>query len=566
MVRPDPGFLDRPRLLSGPWRAFERDVARLMLANGFQDVRLVGKSGDHGGDVLGIKAGELWAIQCKHTTRTGPPKDAVAEVVEAGRFYRANRMVVAVSRAPTQGFHEELARFKRQGIEVEVASPQALLDLMAATPEYPPARRDLHDYQREAAELLREALVDTGRGQIVLATGLGKTVVMAEVVADLLRDDLVEHGRVLVLAHTKELVEQLHRAFWYQLPKWVRTEHLAAGEEPKLWEGIVFATVQTVVSRVEKLPPFGLLMIDEAHHVGALIFQQVIAALKPRMLAGATATPWRGDGFDIDSSLGPPVVQYGIADGLRRGFLSEVDYRLCADNIDWETVQELSKYQYSLAQLNRRLIIPTRDEQAVRMIRQAFDEERRHSGIVFCPSVIHAGEMAAMLRQYGFRAEAISAEMDSRDRERLMTLFRRGDLDMATSVDLFNEGVDVPDVDMIVFMRATHSRRIFVQQLGRGLRVSPRKDKVLVLDFVSDLRRVAEVMELDKAARGDVERLGLGNRLIEFQNMTAGDFLREWMLDQASLLLREGDSRLELPRLELAQFEFPEPKPPGSVQ
>ncbi len=152
--------------------------------------------------------------------------------------------------------------------------------------------------------------------------------------------------------------------------------------------------------------------------------------------------------------------------------------------------------------------------------------------------------------------------MDTRDRELLLTRFRAREIDFLTSVDLFNEGIDVPDVDMIVFMRATHSRRIFVQQLGRGLRISDRKDRVIVLDFVTDLRRIAEVIELDEAARrGSVERLGLGNRLVEFRDASAGDFMREWMLDQASLFLREGDPTLELPR-----FEYPEPQPPGGVQ
>lgn len=562
MTKLEPGFLDRARLMHGPWRAFERDVARLMIANGFDDVRLIGGSGDHGGDVLGAKNGELWVIQCKHTTRSGPPRESVGEVVEAARFYGAQRMVVAVSRAPGIGFHEEIMRYARQGLQVEIATPKVLLDRMAESPEYPRSRKDLYDYQRNAAELLREALTDTGRGQIVLATGLGKTVVVAEVVADLFRDALVEHGRALILAHTRELVEQLHRAFWHQLPKWLRTEHFASGEEPKLWDGIIFATVQTVAARIDTVPPVGLLVIDEAHHIGASTFQEVIHRLRPKMLAGATATPWRGDGFDIDSTLGPPVVQYGIADGLKRGFLSEVDYRLCADNIDWNLVQDLSQHKYSLSQLNRTLIIPTRDEQAARIIRKTFDDECRRAGIVFCPSIVHAEAMAAMLRQYDFRAEAMSSEMAPRARELMMTRFRAGEIDLMTGVDLFNEGVDVPDVDTVIFMRATHSRRIFVQQLGRGLRLRKHKDKVVVVDFVTDLRRVAEVIELDKAARGgDVERLGLGNRLIEFRDASAGDLMREWMLDQASLILRESDPELELPR-----FEFPDPKPPGSVQ
>jgi len=558
----EPGFLDRARLMHGPWQAFERDVARLMLANGFVEVRLVGGSGDHGADVLGVKDGELWVFQCKHTTTSSPPKKAVAEVVAAATYYGAQRTVVAVSRAPGQAFYDEVRRHARQGLDVVIAAPDALLQLMEDTPEYPPARRHLHDYQLEAAASLREALVDAGRGQIVLATGLGKTVVMAEVVADLFRDGLVEHSRALVLAHTRDLVEQLHRAFWFQLPKWLRTEHMAGAEEPKLWDGLVFATVQSVASRLEHLPPFGLVVVDEAHHIGAATFQRVVEALQPRMLAGATATPWRGDGFDIDRTLGPPVVEYGISEGLKRGFLCEVDYRLCADNIDWDVVQQASAHKYSLSQLNRRLIIPTRDEQAARSIREVFDAEKRRAGIVFCPSLVHAREMAAILRQYDFRAEAIGGDLEPRSREVLMSRFRGGELDIMTSVDLFNEGVDVPDVDLIVFMRATHSRRIFVQQLGRGLRTSARKDNVVVLDFVTDLRRVAEVIALDKASTGGpVERLGLGGRLIEFRDASAGNFMREWMLDQASLILREGDPELELPR-----FDYPEPHPPGGVQ
>jgi superfamily II DNA or RNA helicase len=562
MAKLEPGFLDRQRLLHGPWQAFERDVARLMVASGFDDVRIVGGAGDRGADVLGVSGGVLWVFQCKHTTTAPPTPKAIAEVVEAGRYYGAGRLVVAVSRVPSAGFDEEVRRYSRLGLNVEVATPEVLLGLMNQAPEYPSQRRDLRDYQREAVALMRSALTDLGRAQIVLATGLGKTVVMAEVVADLLRDDRVEHGRVLVLAHTRDLVEQLHRSFWPQLPKWVRTEHLSGTERPRLWDGIVFATVQSVASCLDQLPPFGLVVIDEAHHIGASTFQRVVEAIRPRMLAGATATPWRGDGFDIDRTLGPPVLQYGIADGLRRGFLSEVDYRLCADNLDWNAVQEMSRHRYSLSQLNKRLIIPTRDEQAVRRIREVFDGEGRRAAIVFCPSVVHATEFAAMLRRYDFRAEAISGEMEPRQRELLMSRFRAGEMDVLTSVDLFNEGVDVPDVDLVVFLRTTHSRRIFVQQLGRGLRASPRKDKVVVLDFVSDLRRIAEVVELDRATQGGpVERLGLGPRLIEFRDASAGSFLRDWMLDQASLALRDGDPELEVPR-----FEFPDPQPPGGVQ
>lgn len=555
-------FLDERRLLLGPWQAFERDVARLLIANGFEDVRIVGGTGDHGGDVIGVKNSEVWVFQCKHTTNTPPPSDAVHEVVEAGKYYGATRLVVASSRPPGEAFHREKARYERAGLSIEVAPPDALLSMMRDTPEYSIRRRILRGYQEEASDRFRAALVDASRAQAVLATGLGKTLIMAEVCADLLRDGLVKHGRILVLAHVKELVQQLQQSFWFQLPKWVATHRMAEGEFPTFWDGITFATVQSASAKLDALPEFGLVLVDEAHHIGAQTFVDVLETLKPPMLGGVTATPWRGDGYDIDQLIGAPVVRIGIAEGLQRGFLAEVDYRLLGDNVDWEFVQEASQFGYSLSQLNRKLIIPTRDEQAVRIIKEVFDSERRRAGIVYSPTTMHALAFGGMLRRYGFRAETLSHETPPRERDVLMSRFRAGQLDFVTTVDLFNEGVDVPDVDLLIFMRATHSRRIFVQQLGRGLRVSAGKDRVVVLDFVTDLRRISEVVELDAAVRGgSVERLGLGGRLIEFNNRSAGSFLREWILDQASLFDREDDPILEVPK-----FDYPEPPPPGGVQ
>ncbi len=559
---PNTYFLDERRLLLGPWQAFERDLARLLLANGFDDVRLVAGSGDRGADVVGVQRSELWVFQCKHTRTMPPPKDAIGEVVEAAKYYGADRMVVATSRPPGEAFLAEKQRYERTGLRIQIADPRVLMGMMANTPEYPPARRSFRPYQDAVSERFRQALIDTGRAQIVLATGLGKTVVMAEVVADLLRDNRVEKNRVLVLAHTRSLVDQLHKAFWYQLPKWVPTHRLMESEYPTFWDGITFATVQSAVANLEQLPQFGLILVDEAHHIGADMFRKTVEELRPPMLGGVTATPWRGDGYDIDEILGPALVKIGIAEGLQQGFLSDVDYRILADNLNWEAVQQMSKHRYSLSQLNKRLIIPTRDEEAARLVKQVYEEERRRAGIVFSPTIVHAREFAAMMRRYGFRAEAISSDTDARERDVLMSRFRAGQLDFITAVDLFNEGVDVPDVDMLVFLRATHSRRIFVQQLGRGLRLSPGKSKVVVLDFVTDLRRVAEVVDLDRAVRGaDIEHLGLGPRIIQFHDASAGGFLREWMLDQASLFLRDGDPELELP-----DINYPRPPEPGGVQ
>ncbi|HQU69648.1 MAG TPA: DEAD/DEAH box helicase family protein [Albidovulum sp.] len=554
-------FLDDRRLLRGPWQAFERDVARLLMHAGFDDVRVVGGTGDKGADVVGVKNNQTWVVQCKHTTTSPPTKYAVQEVVDAGTYYSADRMLIATSRAVGAGVQTEIDRFSRIGINVELLDPARLAALAREVPEYPNSRRELRAYQQHAEEKFREGLTDTGRAQVVLATGLGKTVVMAEVVADLYRDGLIRDNRVLVLADKRELIRQLQFGFWHQLPKWVPTHLLSGDETPSFYDGITFATVQSIIGRIDDLPSFGLVLVDEAHHIGSSSFQRAIDALKPPMVGGATATPWRGDGFDIDEILGKPLVRLGISDGLREKHLSEVDYRLLADNVDWGFVQEISSHNYSLNQLNRKLLIPTRDEEAARHIAEVFRGERRRGGIVFSPTVDHAESFAGTLRGYGLRAEAISSRQEARERDRLMAMFRRGDVDILASVDLFNEGVDVPDVDLIVFMRATHSRRIFVQQLGRGLRLGKEKDKVIVMDFVTDLRRVAEVIELEKAATGPIERLPLGHNLINFRDASAGSFMLEWIKDQADLILREGDAQLEIPK-----FEFPSPPMPGGVQ
>lgn len=552
-------FLNSSRLLSGPWQAFERDVARLLVCNGFDDVRLVGGSGDHGADVLGVKDGNLWVIQCKFTTSSYPPARCVDEVGEAARFYKADRIYVATSRPPGPATHEAIKRWRALGIEIGLLDPAALLELARRSPEYSRHRRVLRDYQEDAVDKFSTALCETRRAQVVLATGLGKTVVLADTCTRLFTEGVI-NGGALVLAGTRELVDQLQRAFWDQLPKSIETHRLMGGETPESWDGITFATVQSVIAHLDDLPHFDLVLIDEAHHVGSDTFQQITRHFADAMIGGVTATPWRGDAYDIDSLLGEPVTRIGIAEGLRRGFLCEADYRLLADNIDWEMVRERSRNRYSIKELNRLLLLPTRDEEAARIVKETFLNERRRAAVVFCSSVQHANTFAATLRLFDLKAEPITGQMPARERDRTMAAFRKGQLDVVTTRDLFNEGVDVPDVDMIVFMRVTHSRRIFVQQLGRGLRVSPNKKKVVVLDFVSDLRRIAEVVELEKSARGDLERLRLPG-VIQFHDASAGTFMLDWMRDQASLFTREGDPMLELPA-----FEFPIPHVRGTVQ
>jgi superfamily II DNA or RNA helicase len=545
-------FLNEKRIINSTWQSFERDVARLMMLNGFDDVRIVGGTGDNGADILAVNSSGLWVIQCKYTTASVANKSALDEILNAGEKYSADRLCVALSRPPSDNFIRYRNNIRLGGPNIQIWQPKELIQLANNALDFSSYSKKLRDYQINAMSVFRDCLVDTGKAQMVLATGLGKTTIMASVVQDLFLTGALRNNRVLVLAHMRDLVSQLHLNFWSQLSSKIPTQQMSEGELPVTWEGVTFATFQSARQKLDHLPEFDLILVDEAHHVGAESFMWVLDELKPKMLGGATATPWRSDGFNIDELLGKPVVKVGIAEGLAKGFLAEVDYRILADNIDWGYVQRMSLNNYSIKELNKKLLIPTRDEEAANVISQTFKDENRTQGIIFSPSIEHARHFSSILRMFGLSCELITSDMNKQERSLVLARFRKGEFQLALTIDIFNEGVDVPDVDVIIFMRATHSRRIFIQQLGRGLRITPNKKSVIVLDFVSDLRRMLEVVELDSEVKGiEVEKVGLGKRLIEFSDKASGSFLQEWLLDQADLLNNDSAT------LTLPKFDFP---------
>ncbi len=543
----------------GPWQEFERNTARLLLHAGWKDPRIVGRSGDGGADVLATDStGAICVFQCKFSSKAGVGTEAIEEVRRAGKLYDAEKLCVVTARNPTKAFFQELSRLRNLGLPISHIGPDQLLTAARKVPLHPPTRVELREYQIEAVERLREAVIEGGRGQLVLATGLGKTVVVAELVTELLSDGLLGEGRVLVLAHTVPLVNQLLTNFWRHIPKNVPTHRFAQGERPLSFEGITFATIQSFANVAEP-PYFDMVVIDEAHHLGAPGYVSTIGRLGAPKLVGVTATPWRSDGVSINSWLGPPVFSMGIKEGLAQGFLSDVDYRLFLDSIDWEFVSEQSQYGYTIAQLNKRLLIPTRDEEAIREIRKVFDVENRRRGIVFSPSQVHARSFASDLRRNGFTADSITSDEDPVTRFKKMAQFAAGRLQFLCAVDIFNEGIDVPDVDLLVFLRVTHSRRIFVQQLGRGLRINPAKENVVILDFAADVRRIHAALDLSSSDDGIIERLLLTHARVGFLNRSLGSFFYEWIADFGNVQDFEEDDVVKLPILDPEQFNYPEP-------
>ena len=554
---------------SSSWSAFERIVSRLLILDGFSYSTVVGRTGDGGADVLGLKNGRRWLFQVKRwQSAVGP--EVVTETLSAAQAYGADIPVI-VSR---NGFTKEVFRLQQalrgEGVRLQLWDQAAIQQRGSRLTREPlvvsnPDRYLLKDFQEQAVEASVATFVrdPSSSALVVLATGLGKTFVAGEVTRRIRNAG----SRVLVLAHTVDLVNQLERAFWPFLSPEDATCVVTSSDRPRAWSDLslfsyVFATKDTVDSALTRdvtLPRFDVVVVDECHHLGAEGYERVldglgVGAAGGPFLLGLTATPWRPNGDGLDHRFGEPVVTIDLARGLARGHLANVDYRLFTDNVDWERLRSLQGERFSPRAINRTLFIEEWDDGVVERMSEAWAELGAHGrAIVFCGTVDHATRMAARINALGFtRAEPIySSGPDGRvmapvQRSRLIWDFADGRIGALCSVDVLNEGVDVPDVNMVVFQRVTHSRRIFVQQLGRGLRLAPGKDKVIVLDFVSDVRRFAAGLELQRALAdedgprpGDTRRLQLRStvtfRRADQEDSEGASFLGQWLRDQAEI-------------------------------
>lgn len=279
------------------------------------------------------------------------------------------------------------------------------------------------------------------------------------------------------------------------------------------------------------------------------VLEELSAGNGGAFLVGMTATPWRPDGQGLRKWFDYPVVDVDIVRGLREGYLANVDYRMYTDNIDWNALAvglQGNGMALTPRGINRTLFIEEWDDAVVERLAEAWREQTSPRAIVFCGTIDHAERMAARINALGFTsAEAIASRtsagkgVDPASRNRILWDFADGRTGVLCAVDVLNEGVDVPDVNIVVFQRVTHSRRIFVQQLGRGLRVSPGKERVIVLDFVSDIRRFAAGLDLQDSLRTPSGRRDARVRLgshVTFMRANEEDyegarFLREWLGD-----------------------------------
>ena len=530
-------------------------MERLLWHIGFDDVRNIDGAGDAGGDILATLGRERFVFQCKWTTHKTINRSAVDEVERAKARYEADRAVVATNVLPSPSAIKRQKALAQVNVRIDFWTGRHLTALFGEIPDRVPTAIKLRPYQAEAVSAVSKDLAERRRALLILATGLGKTVVGGEVIA---RHLVVRpNDDVLVTAHVKELVQQLERALWRHLPKQVPTQLLTGDSKPNDLSGVTCATIESALSAVYDGYRPSLIMVDETHHVSESgSYQRLLDELTEAQHFGVTATPWRGDRYDITQRFGPASFTMGIAEGMAMGYLAQVAYRLYVDNVDWDAVRNASAQDYSVKELNDKLFLPERDEAMLDHLHEAWASTSEPRGIVFCQTIEHAERVAHMLAAASpnwRRARCLHSKQPKRDRDVLMADFRMGRVPIVTTRDILNEGVDVPDVNVICFLRVTHSRRIFVQQLGRGLRLREGKDRVKVLDFITDIRRVAAALNMKRTmeslqANAEIETLDdFDASTISFSDADVGSLMDAWIKDAADLESAADEAHLQFP-------------------
>lgn len=566
--------------MRGTWQAFERLVCRYLEVRNFEGVRIVGASGDRGADIIAHKDGKRWLFQVKHWVRSAGALE-VEQTVQALSDYNAQIPVLVCRGGFDQFAREACNRFFARQVPCQLWSAEDLLRRAEKIPpdSYPPGfeqRSPAREYQEDAIKRLIGEFHSqhNNRSMIVMATGLGKTRVMCEFVYRISMTRRPNLVKVLVLAHANDLVRQLERAFW---------PYLSVSQQTVIWNGeeqqdeesieradIVFACLNTAAQYAQSggiLPNFDVVIVDECHHVkeGGM-YPEILDALDAgqssgAFLVGATATPWRPDEYDLSRKFGEPLITIDLVSGLRKGFLANIDYRMFTTNLDWSKIGGVKSRRKKISPkgINRTIFISEWDDGVIDQLEKAWNEQDSPRAIVFCGTISHAQMMCKKINARRFcRAEAVFSGGSGLERQavyqrnRIISDFQTGAIQVVCCVDIFNEGIDVPDVNIVVFQRVTHSRRIFIQQLGRGLRLTEGKRKVIVLDFVSDVRRFAAGIELKDAVRGMPVKL---NHKVDFYRYGSNDpktesFLREWLKDVAAV--QDGDENS-------AELSYPPP-------
>ena len=405
----------------------------------------------------------------------------------------------------TEGWVEAYRGRRRQpahvrepvGVDTEVEKP--------APPPKP------HSIQQEAlAALAKSREAGDRAGLVVLATGLGKTWLSAF--------DSSSFDRVLFVAHREEILRQARTTF-----RRIRPEArlgLYTGKEKLPDADVLFASVQTL-GRARHLERFAedafqYIIVDEFHHAAAATYRRLIDYFEPQYLLGLTATPERTDGADLLALCGENLVyRCDLIDGVNQELLSPFRYFGIPDAVDFSNIPWRSG-RFDPDKLENAVTTQARAD-------NAYQQWLQHGGsrtLGFCVSQRHADYMADFFISRGVKSAAVHSGPTANPRTESLEALEAGELQMVFSVDMFNEGVDVPHIDTIMMLRPTESRILWLQQFGRGLRRAEGKSHVNVIDYIGNHRTFLQPPMLLLAGGSDRP----GELLMALERLELGEF------------------------------------------
>jgi superfamily II DNA or RNA helicase len=358
------------------------------------------------------------------------------------------------------------------------ASPGPEPDAPREGPEPPPAP---HPVQVEALKALERTRQDgNSAGLVVLATGLGKTWLSA------FDSDRPEFRRILFVAHREEILGQALATFRRIRPDALLGRYNGTEKFPDA--DVLFASIQSLGRQAHlkqfDRDRFDYIVVDEFHHAAAKTYRDLINHFLPKFLLGLTATPERTDGGDLLALCQENLVyRCDLVEGIKRDLLAPFHYFGVPDDVDYRNIPWRNS-RFDADELTAAVATQTRAQNAL-------EQHRARAGkrtLAFCCSQRHAAFMADYFGLRGFRSAVVYSGPGSDPRATTLEKLATGAIDIVFAVDMFNEGVDLPNVDTVMMLRPTESAILWIQQFGRGLRKCDGKSHLTVIDYIGNHR------------------------------------------------------------------------------
>lgn len=416
-------------------------------------------------------------------------QDAMEQFLQI--FY--SEQTVPLNEVTLKEYKEQYAQFhvKNPNLTKEWSKAEELDLMLPSKVDNPPEMDVIHEAsapygviqprfaQIEALEELHKTLdEDYDKALVVMATGLGKTY-LAGFFAQKFRS-------VLFIAHREEILQQAKKSFYTIDPS--RTYGIFDGKRKEDYADTIFASIYTMSSSKHlhsfRKDEFDLIIVDEFHHAAANSYKRLLEYFQPKFLLGITATPDRNDNKDVYAICdGNVAFRLDFLDAINRKWLSPFKYFGVYDDTDYSQITWLGN-RYDEEEL---LQAQLRDEMAENIL-QSWVQKKQTRTLGFCSSIRQADFLATYFNNKGFRTVSLHSQQVRVGRLEAIERLAKRELDIIFTVDLFNEGVDIPSVDTLLFVRPTESLTVFTQQIGRGLRLYDTKTHCVIIDLLGNYR------------------------------------------------------------------------------